>query len=103
MLADIMPYGQGSNSEKYIKTLKTLQKRFTEVRPHKNVADTLLQNGHTHKFQKNKKQSQKLKGQFFSHPPHSPNLARSDLFGGLRDAMRGHRFGRDDDVTKEVQ
>jgi hypothetical protein len=47
MLADIMPHGQGSNSEQYIKTLKTLQKRFTEVRPHKHVADILLQNGHT--------------------------------------------------------
>jgi hypothetical protein len=57
MLTDIMPHGQGSNSEQYIKTLKTLQKRFTEVRPHKNVADILLQNGHT-QVPKNRKQSQ---------------------------------------------
>ena len=64
MLADIMPHGQGSNSEQYIKTLKHLQKRFTEVRPHKNVADILLQNGHT-QVAKNRKQSQKSKGQFF--------------------------------------
>jgi len=64
MLADIMPHGQGSNSEQHTKTLKTLQKRFTEVRPHKNVADILLQNGHT-QVPKNRKQSEKSKGQFF--------------------------------------
>ena len=63
-LADIMPHGQGSNSEQYIKILKTLQKSLPEVRPHKKVADTFLQNGHA-QVPKNRKQSQKSKGQFF--------------------------------------
>jgi histone-lysine N-methyltransferase SETMAR len=39
----------------------------------------------------------------FPHPPYSPDLAPSDLhlFGALKDAIRGKRFGSDE-VIEEV-
>jgi hypothetical protein len=40
ILVDIMPRGQTINSDPYIQSLKTLQKLF---RPHKHVAEVLLQ------------------------------------------------------------
>jgi hypothetical protein len=38
------------------------------------------------------------------HPPYSPDLAPSDfhLFGSLKDAISGKRFGGDDEVIEEV-
>jgi hypothetical protein len=38
-----------------------------------------------------------------SHPPYSPNLALSDLrlFEALKKAIRGKRFGTDDEVIKK--
>jgi len=49
-LIDIMPCGQTINSDPYIQTLITLQKHFTRVQPHKNVARILFQHiMHDHK------------------------------------------------------
>jgi hypothetical protein len=101
MLADIMPHGHGSNSEQYSKTLKILQKRFTGVRPHKLLLTSSFKRA-KHKFQKTEVITE-VERTILPHPPHNPNLARSDFLGGLRDAMRGKRFGRDDEVTEEVQ
>jgi len=56
----------------------------------------------THKFQKTGS-NYRSRRTILPHPPHSPNLAPSDFFGGLKDAMRGKRFGIDDEVTEEVQ
>jgi histone-lysine N-methyltransferase SETMAR len=38
------------------------------------------------------------------HPPYSPDLAPSDfyLFGALKDAICGKRFGSDDEVAEDV-
>jgi hypothetical protein len=43
ILVDIMPRGQTINSDLYTKTLKNFQKRLRRVRPHKNIAEILLQ------------------------------------------------------------
>jgi histone-lysine N-methyltransferase SETMAR len=45
-----------------------------------------------------------LDGLLFPHPPYRPDLAPSDfhLFGALKDAIRGKRFGSDDEVSEEV-
>jgi histone-lysine N-methyltransferase SETMAR len=39
------------------------------------------------------------------HPPYSPDLAPSDfhLLGALNDAIRGKRFGSDDEITEEAK
>jgi hypothetical protein len=39
------------------------------------------------------------------HPPNSPDHAPSDfhVFGAHKDAIRGKRFGSDDEVTEEVK
>jgi histone-lysine N-methyltransferase SETMAR len=39
------------------------------------------------------------------HPPYSPDLVPSDfhLSGALKDAIRGKRFGSDDEATEEVK
>jgi histone-lysine N-methyltransferase SETMAR len=41
---------------------------------------------------------QKLNFKLFPHPPYSPDLASSDyhLFGSLKKALQGHRFGSDE-------
>jgi hypothetical protein len=47
----------------------------------------------------------KLGWTVLSRPPYSPDLAPSDfhLFGALKDAIRGKRFGSDDEVIEEVK
>jgi hypothetical protein len=74
-LIDIMPCGQTTNSDPYIQTSKTLQKHFTRVQPHKNVARILLQHKSTttNKFEKNRKQSQNSDGLFCTHH-HTPQI-----------------------------
>jgi hypothetical protein len=47
ILVDIMPHGQTLNSDLYIQALKNLQKHLRRVRPHKNVAEILLQHDNT--------------------------------------------------------
>jgi hypothetical protein len=39
------------------------------------------------------------------HPPYSPDLAPSDfhIFGALKDAIHGKRFGGNDEVIEEVK
>jgi hypothetical protein len=55
-----MPHGQNIKSNVYNQTLKTLQKRFRGVCPHKNVAEILLQhdNARPHTNLKHRNQSQ---------------------------------------------
>jgi hypothetical protein len=47
---------------------------------------------------------QKLRFQILQHPPYSPDLSPSDyhVFGPLKDALRGRRFGNDDGVKEAV-
>jgi len=62
-----MPRGQTINSDPYNQTLNTLQKHFTRVQPHKNVARILLQHiMYDHKeVWKHWKQSHNSDGLFF--------------------------------------
>jgi histone-lysine N-methyltransferase SETMAR len=45
---------------------------------------------------------QKLNFELLPHPPYSPHLAPSDyhLFGSLKKALRGRRFGSDEEVKQ---
>jgi hypothetical protein len=66
------------------------------IRPHKNVAEILLQpdNAQPHASLETQTAIAKL-GLFFPHQPHSPDLTSTDfhLIGGLKDATRSKRFG----------
>ena len=107
ILVDIMPHGQTINSDLYIQTLKKLQKRFRRVRPHKDVAEILLQhdNARPHVSLKTQEAITKLGWAVLPHPPYSPDLAPSDfhLFGALKDNIRRKRFGTDEEVVEEVK
>jgi histone-lysine N-methyltransferase SETMAR len=105
ILVDIMPRGQTINSDLYIQTLKNLQKRLRSVRPHKNVAEILLQynNARPHTNLKTQEAITKLGWTVLPHPPYSPDLASDfHLFGALKDAIHGKRSGSDDEVIEEV-
>lgn len=101
ILVDITPQGQVINSGLYIQTLKTSQKHFRRVRPHKDAAEILLQcdNAQSHTSFKRLEAITELGWTVFPHPPYSPDLAPSDLslFGVLKDATFG-RFGSEDKV-----
>jgi hypothetical protein len=98
MLADTMPYGLRSTL-KLLKPCRSVSRKF-------DLTKMLLTPSFktaTHTSSKKQEAITEVERTIFSHPPHSQNLARSDLSGGLKDAMRGQSFGRDDDVTEEVQ
>jgi hypothetical protein len=101
MLADIMPHGQGSNSEQYIKLLKLCR----SVSRKSDLTNCCWHPPSKRPNTRSKKQEviTEVERTILPHPPHNPNLARSDFLGGLRDAMRVKRFGGDDEVTEEVQ
>jgi histone-lysine N-methyltransferase SETMAR len=107
ILVDIMPRGQTINSDLYIQTLKNLQKRLRRVRPHKNVAEILLQhdNARSHTSVKTQEAITKLGWTVLPHQPYRPDIAPSDfhLFGALKDAISGKRFGSDYEVTEKVK
>jgi histone-lysine N-methyltransferase SETMAR len=103
ILVDIMPCVQTINSDLYIQTLKTLQKHFSRVQPYKNVAEILLQcNAQPYTSLKIKEATLKFGWTVLPHPP---DLAPSDfhLFGALKNAICGRRFGNDDKVTEDVK
>jgi transposase len=97
-----MPRGQNINSDLYIQTLKNLQKRLRRVRPHKNVAEILLQhdNARPHPSLKTREAITKLGWTVLTHPPYSPDF---HLFGALKVAIRGKRFGSDDEFIEGVK
>jgi histone-lysine N-methyltransferase SETMAR len=106
ILVQIMPRGQTINSNLYIQTLKNLQKYLRRVRPHKNVAEILLQhdNERPHTSLKTQEAVTELGWTVLPHPLYSPDLAPSDLhlFGTLKDAIRRKRFGSDDKGIEEL-
>jgi histone-lysine N-methyltransferase SETMAR len=65
---------------------KTVLLHHDKVRPHAATATI--------------KTIQKLNFELHPHPPYSPDFAPSDyhLFGSLEKALRGHRFGSDEEV-----
>jgi histone-lysine N-methyltransferase SETMAR len=91
----------------YIQTIKKLQRRLRSVRPHKNVAEILLQhdNARPHTSLNTQKAVIKLGWTVLPHPPYSPDLVPSDfrLFETIKDAIRGKMFGSDDKVIEEVK
>jgi hypothetical protein len=80
-LGGIMPHGQTINWDLYIQTLKTLQKHFGRVRPHKYVAEILLQheNAQRHTSLKTQEAITKLGQIVLPHPPYCPDLAPSEM------------------------
>jgi transposase len=84
-----------------------LQKRLRRVQPHKNVAEILFQhdNARPHASLKAQEAITNLGWTVLPHTPYSPDLAPSDfhLFEALKDAIRGKRFGSDDEVIEEVK
>jgi histone-lysine N-methyltransferase SETMAR len=46
----------------------------------------------------------RLRFQILQHPPYSPDLAPSDyhVFGPMKDALRGRKFGNDDEIKEAV-
>ena len=78
------------NSDLYIQTLR-------EVRPHKNIAEILLQHDSVllHANLKTHEAIKNIGLAVRSHPPYSPNLAPSDLrlFAALKKAIRGKGLG----------
>jgi histone-lysine N-methyltransferase SETMAR len=105
ILVDIIPRGQTINSDLGIQTLKNLQNRLRRVRPHKNVAEILLQhdNARPHTSLKTREAITKLGWTVLPHQSYSPDFAPSDfyLFGAFKHAIRGKRFGSDE-VFEEV-
>ncbi|KDR17168.1 hypothetical protein L798_08429, partial [Zootermopsis nevadensis] len=107
ILVDVMPRGATINSDAYIRTLKTLKKRFRRVWPHKHPAEILLlhDNARPHTSPRTREEITKLGWTVLPHPPYSPDLAPSDfhLFGPLKDAIRGTRFEDDESVIQAVR
>jgi histone-lysine N-methyltransferase SETMAR len=80
ILEDIMPRGQTINSDLYIQTLKKLQKRLRRVRPHKNVAEILLQHDNARPHTSLKTGSNhKTRMDCSPYPPYSPDHAPLDF------------------------
>ena len=44
-----------------------------------------------------------LKFEVLKHPPYSPDLAPLDLFGPMKEHLRGQKFADDDEVMEVVQ
>jgi len=100
-----MPRGQTINSDLYNPTLKILQKHFRMVGPHRNVAVMFLQLQRTRPHISLKTQEAIAKTRnVLLHPPHSPDLAPSDVHfsAALQNAIRGKTFERDDEVAEGV-
>jgi hypothetical protein len=74
-----MPCSQTINLDLYIQILKTLQKHFRRVWPHKNVAEILLQHDNVpqHTSFKTRGAITKLRWTVVPHPPSSPGLSPS--------------------------
>ena len=107
ILIDVLPHGETINSEVYVQTLKKLKKRFQRVRSHKDVNKLLLlhDNARPHTSLYTREEITKLHWTVLPHPPYSPDLAPSDfyLFGPLKDAIRGKRYGNDLEVIDDVR
>jgi histone-lysine N-methyltransferase SETMAR len=103
LLVDIMPKGTIINSEAYVATLTNLHACLRRVRPHKQIADILLQhdNARPHVSLRTTEAINKFGLTVFPHPPYSPELAPSDrhLFGELKDSLRGSKFEDDESLV----
>jgi histone-lysine N-methyltransferase SETMAR len=98
-----MPKGTTINSEACVATSTNLHARLRRVRPHKQMADILLQhdNLRPHVSLRTTKAINKFGWTVLSHPPYSPDLAPSDyhLFGKLKDSLRGSKFEDDESLV----
>jgi len=75
-LVDIMPHSQSINSDLYVQTLKTLQKHFRRVRPHKMLLKiSCNMTTYDHTSLKTQEAITNLKWTVLPHPPYSPDLA----------------------------
>jgi histone-lysine N-methyltransferase SETMAR len=103
LLVDIMPKGTTINSEAYVATLTNLHARLRRVRPHKQMADILLQhdNARPRVSLRTTEAINKFGWKVLPHPPYSPDLAPSNyhLFGKLKDSLRGSKFEDDESLV----
>jgi histone-lysine N-methyltransferase SETMAR len=99
-----MPRGQTINSDLYSMPCRSI---LRELWSNKYVAEILLQhdNARPHTSLKIQETITKLEWNFLPHPPYFPDLLASDfnLFGALKNTIRGKRFGNDEDVIDEVK
>jgi hypothetical protein len=104
ILVDIMPRGQTINSDLNIQTVKNLLKRLRRVRPHKNVAKTFLQHDNARPCTSLKTQEVIIKLGWTvlpTHPTAQILLPQILTFLEPSDAIRGKRFGSDDEALKK--
>jgi hypothetical protein len=61
-------------------------------------------NARPHTARATQERIQELQWELLEYPPYSPNLAPNyfDLFGPLKDHLRGKRFAEDEEVETEV-
>ena len=86
ILIDTFTAGQTINSEVCIESLKKLKRRFSRVRPHKNVNQILLQHNNTRPLTSLhiRWEITKFEWTTLSHPPYSPDLAPSFVWAPQR-------------------
>jgi hypothetical protein len=74
-LVDIMLHSQSINSDLYVQTLKTLQKHFRRVQPHKTLLKfSFNMTTYDHTSLKTQEAITNLKWTVLPHPPYSPDL-----------------------------
>jgi histone-lysine N-methyltransferase SETMAR len=102
-----MSTGETISSDEYIKTVQKLKQHYRRVRPNRKSADMLIQhdNVRPHTSLRTHKAIAKFGWTVLSHLPYSPDLAPSvfNLFGPLKDALRGTRFEDDEGVIRAVR
>jgi histone-lysine N-methyltransferase SETMAR len=99
ILEHYMEHGQTVNSERYSSMLKNKLKPTIRSKRRGLMSKTVFLH-HDNAAAATIETIQKLNFEFLPHPPYSPDLAPSDyhLFVSLKKALRGRRFGSDEEV-----
>jgi histone-lysine N-methyltransferase SETMAR len=104
VLTDFLEKGATVNSERYIKTLKSLKKRITRKRAEND--DVLLQqdNARPHTSATTSDTIARLGFTVLPHPAYSPVLAPSDfhLFPKLNKDLKGQNLSSDEEAKAAV-
>ena len=100
------PSGETVNANRYCQTLDKLREAIRRKRPGRLSKGVILQhdNAAPHTAKRTQDWLKRYNWETLPHPPHSPDLAPSDihLFGPLKRHLAGQRFEDDDDLIEEV-